>query len=207
MDARKIAIGTAVLAVLAIGNAGYNKAREEYGRFTRMVSSSLNRLGDGIDQAIATAKSAEKTSDSIRETIEGLRERLARLESSSLATMAAKQSEIDSLVDQLDKEQDRRAKAELDAEQATQSLKVMKQPQSVQTAGPKIVMHSGASCLPCQQWKRDVMPLWKSKGWTVEVIEESTTDRTWPWFEVFEGGRRYEVNGPLTQDSYSRVKR
>jgi hypothetical protein len=50
------------------------------------------------------------------------------------------------------------------------------------------------------------MPLWKSKGWAVEILEEQTTSKTWPWFEVFEGGRRYEVVGPLTLESYGRVK-
>jgi uncharacterized protein YfaS (alpha-2-macroglobulin family) len=205
MDKKFIAIGLAVVVLIG-GYKTYQKAGQEYARFSSVVLSSLCKLSEGIDEATRTARSARETSDSIRETVEGLRERLARLESSSVATVAAKQSEIDSLVDLLEKEQARRMQAELDAEQASQSAKVMSKPQVV-TAGPKIVMHSGAGCEPCERWKREQMPAWKAKGWTVEVIQETQSDRWWPWFEVYEGGKRFEVDGPLTLDSYNKAKR
>lgn len=207
MSNRYVVIVAVVLGLIA-GKTGYEKASQAFARFDAMLTTSFSKLGEGIDQAIATAKSAEKTSDTIRKTVDELKERLARLESSSAATVAGKQSEIDNLVDLLDKEQARRMQAELDNEQLLQSSKVMSKPaQQVVTAGPKIVMHSGAGCLPCQQWKRDVMPLWKAKGWEVQIIDEITSERTWPWFEVYEGGKRYEVNGPLTQESLMRAKR
>lgn len=74
--------------------------------------------------------------------------------------------------------------------------------------GPLIVMHTSAGCLPCEQWKRDQMPAWKAKGWEVKILPpETTSDKGWPWFEVYEGGKRTEVVGPLTLDSYMRAKR
>jgi hypothetical protein len=219
MDKRYIAIGIVGIVLLG-GYKLYERAGVEYSRFSGMVVASFGRVGEGIDQAIATAKSAEKTSDSMRETLEDLRNRVMRLESNNVeqvsrlsidaaAESSKSQATIDELIDQLDKETDRREQAELALEQAHQSLKLIRDSPANKALpiGPKIVMHSGPGCLPCQQWKRDVMPLWKSKGWAVEILEETTTDRTWPWFEVFEGGRRYEVVGPLTLESYGRVKR
>jgi hypothetical protein len=203
---------TAGFLALLLAYKGYEKASVEYSRFSNAVEKSFVALGEGIDQAVATAKSAEKTSDSIRETVQELRERVMRLETGNAEQVASltanSQATIDELINQLDKEANRREQAELELEQAQQSLKLIRDSPSSKALpiGPKIVMHSGPSCLPCQQWKRDVMPLWKSKGWSVEILEEQTTSKTWPWFEVFEGGRRYEVVGPLTLESYGRVK-
>lgn len=207
MQTKHLIIAVVVLALATIAKSAVDNMRADYARLSRMLSGSFAKVGEGIDQAIATAKSAEKTSDSAREILEDLRSRIVRLESASSTAMQAKQSEIDSLVDQLDKEQQRRTQAELTAEQATQSMQLMKKTPQVTTAGPRIVMHSGVGCGPCEQWKRDSMPAWRAKGWTVEVIEETKSDRWWPWFEIYEGGRRFEVDGPLTQESYNRAKK
>lgn len=220
MDKRYIAIGVIVGAVLLGGHKLYERVGVEYSRFSELMVASFAKVAEGIDEAKAAAKSARETSDSIRETIDELKGRLARLESNGVeqvsklsidaaAESSKNQATIDELVDQLDKETNRREQAELALEQAQQSLKLIRDSPANKALpiGPKIVMHSGPGCLPCQQWKRDLMPLWKSKGWAVEILEETTTDKTWPWFEVFEGGRRYEVVGPLTQESYSRIKR
>ncbi len=37
-------------------------------------------------------------------------------------------------------------------------------------------------------------------------VDEETTDKSWPWFEVYEGENRYEVVGPVTAESFSLVK-
>ncbi|MFO0940071.1 MAG: hypothetical protein U0930_04825 [Pirellulales bacterium] len=79
---------------------------------------------------------------------------------------------------------------------------------TVKTVKPKalIVMHTSPSCGPCRLWLRNELPRWRSVGWDFQKIDEETTDKTWPWFEVYEGEVRYEVVGPLTAESFSLAK-
>jgi hypothetical protein len=72
---------------------------------------------------------------------------------------------------------------------------------------PTIIMHSGASCGPCNDWKAKQMPVWLQAGWDVQVISELESDRMWPWFEVQDSdGTRFEVNGALTAESFRAAK-
>ena len=72
---------------------------------------------------------------------------------------------------------------------------------------PTIVMHSGASCGPCNDWKSKQMPVWLQAGWDVQVITEVESDRFWPWFEVQDSdGSKFEVDGQLTRDSFEKAK-
>ena len=72
---------------------------------------------------------------------------------------------------------------------------------------PTIVMHSGASCGPCNDWKAKQMPMWLQAGWDVQVITEVESDRMWPWFEVQDSdGTAFEVNGALTNDTFRAAK-
>ena len=68
-------------------------------------------------------------------------------------------------------------------------------------------MHSGQVCAPCSAWKASEKPKWEKAGWSVEVITETTTDRGWPWFEIYENGSLYIVDGPLTADKFEAAKK
>jgi hypothetical protein len=72
---------------------------------------------------------------------------------------------------------------------------------------PRIVMHSGASCGPCNQWKSKEQPKWERTGWTVDVITETDSPRAWPWFEIYDSdGSRFEVDGPLDNIKFKNAK-
>ena len=76
-----------------------------------------------------------------------------------------------------------------------------------QEVKPTIVMHSGASCGPCNDWKAKQMPAWKKQGWDVQVITEVESNRMWPWFEVCDSdGAKFEVEGALTGDTFRAAK-
>jgi len=87
-----------------------------------------------------------------------------------------------------------------------QAAKAIEPPREV--AKPTIVMHSGYSCGPCNAWIATEKAKWESSGWTVEVVKEAESKRLWPWFEVTErDGKRFEVDGPLTNDSFLAAKK
>jgi hypothetical protein len=72
---------------------------------------------------------------------------------------------------------------------------------------PTIIMHSGASCGPCNDWKAKQMPAWIKQGWDVQVITEVESNRMWPWFEVQDSdGTAFEVSGALTNDTFRAAK-
>lgn len=72
---------------------------------------------------------------------------------------------------------------------------------------PTVIMHSGASCGPCNDWKAKQMPMWIQAGWDVQVITEVESNRMWPWFEVQDSdGTAFEVNGVLTNDTFRAAK-
>jgi len=72
---------------------------------------------------------------------------------------------------------------------------------------PRIVMHSGASCGPCNIWKSKEQSKWEQVGWTVDVLNEIESTRSWPWFEIYDSdGSRFEVDGQLTRDSFEKAK-
>jgi len=75
------------------------------------------------------------------------------------------------------------------------------------TIKPRIVMHSGASCGPCNVWKSKEQSKWEQVGWTVDVLTEIESTRFWPWFEIHDSdGSLFEVDGPLTRDSFEKAK-
>lgn len=76
------------------------------------------------------------------------------------------------------------------------------------TIKPTIVMHSGPNCGPCIAWKANSKSTWDRAGWSIDVIEETETKRSWPWFEITDfDGLRFEVSGPLTVDAYYREQK
>lgn len=72
---------------------------------------------------------------------------------------------------------------------------------------PKIVMHSASWCGPCQRWKREAMPQWKSIGWQVDIVEDDATTQTVPWFEITDSdGTKFKSVGYLTRETFDRDK-
>ena len=72
---------------------------------------------------------------------------------------------------------------------------------------PTIIMHSGASCGPCNDWKAKQMPAWIRAGWDVQVLTEIASKRMWPWFEVRDAdGTSFEVDGALTVETFRAAK-
>jgi len=72
---------------------------------------------------------------------------------------------------------------------------------------PKIIMHSGHSCGPCNAWIARDMPRWIQSGWTVEVVKELDTGRSWPWYEITDrDGSQFQVDGPLNNTNFNASK-
>jgi hypothetical protein len=136
------------------------------------------------------------------------------------ARLAITQNKVDALADETDATveilgaaiQDLRelfAKLSSDAKPSLDQYKSTPEvtPEVAPEVKPRIVMHSGASCGPCNQWKSKEQSKWERVGWTVDVITETDSPRAWPWFEVYDtDGSRFEVNGPLTNDSFEKAK-
>ena len=146
-----------------------------------VISGEYTQLKSSIGQS--TRKVNELTEETkatvktIRETIDDLRGKFLRLE-----------SQYETLETQL------QAKAT--------------DPKPEPKIAPKIVMHSGVGCKPCNEWIANSMPSWKAQGWEVEVRKEIESTRRWPWFEVYmPDGKRFEVDGPLTLESYEKALR
>lgn len=168
------------------------------------IKNSLRDVRKQVLQSLKLADDAGKTLALVNRTIEDLRAKLLRLEMSSELS----QQQATELTGLLEQEQQKRIEAEQQAASSKQSLELIRDSPAnkVGPIGPKITMHSGANCEPCKRWKRDEMHKWTAKGWQVEVIEETSSKKLWPWFEICEGGRCYEVTGLLTAETYSRAK-
>jgi hypothetical protein len=72
---------------------------------------------------------------------------------------------------------------------------------------PTVLMYSAKPCGPCQKWKRESMPAWESQGWDVKVFEAETITQPVPRFEIFDGKRRFTVQGYLTKELYEQARR
>ena len=102
----------------------------------------------------------------------------------------------------------KRFKAEQSTPEVTQEVapEVPKQA-DLPRSKPTIILHSGASCGPCNDWKAKQMPAWTKQGWDVQVITEVESDRMWPWFEVQDSdGTRFEVDGALNSETFRAAK-
>jgi hypothetical protein len=179
-----------MIAALA-GALVLSRVNEEYNSLKASVA-------DAKVQSMGVVDDVRKILDSINKTIEELREKLFRLEAANKRLEQANQELMSSL--QRHEAQANKSKQEQPADPAPLVEPTVKPTQA------KIVMHSGANCEPCKIWKRDHMPDWKAKGWLVEVVDETSTSKGWPWFEICEGDVCYEVRGFLTADSYFRAK-
>ena len=124
------------------------------------------------------------------------------------ARLAITQAKVDALADETNATVEILGAAVQDLREVFARFKAEKQPQqSTPQVKPTIVMHSGASCGPCNLWKTKEQSKWERVGWTVDVLTEIESTRLWPWFEVYDtDGTRFEVNGPLTKDSFEKAK-
>ena len=125
------------------------------------------------------------------------------------ARIETTQRKLDTLADETNATVEILGAAIQDLRDVFQRFKAEQSPKQVDLlpSKPTIVMHSGASCGPCNDWKAKQMPVWTKAGWDVQVITEIDSNRMWPWFEVQDSdGTRFEVNGALTVDSFRAAK-
>jgi hypothetical protein len=124
------------------------------------------------------------------------------------ARLAITQAKVDALADETNATVEMLGAAIEDLREVFKRFKADTQ-HDTQQVKPRIVMHSGKGCAPCEKWKKESMQAWINVGWDVEVFEEKPEQATkrWPWFEVYDtDGSRFEVNGPLTRDSFEKAK-
>ena len=88
-----------------------------------------------------------------------------------------------------------------------QSEQPQEKPFEQQATESRIVMHSASWCGPCRTWKNSYMPRWIEQGWKVDVIEDDTTTRAVPWFEIYYNGKRFEATGLLDKVLFEKVTR
>lgn len=185
-----------VIALLAIGGyylgtIAYDKAKIVASR----VEQTQVKVENLADAATATFESARSTSESSRLMVDEFRKVVADL-TRRLSLAEGENAELQANMALMASANDTKI-AELQASLAAATAP----PKS-----PKIVMHSGPNCAVCLTWKANNKPAWEKQGWKVEVVEETTTDRGWPWFEVCENDKCYIVQGPLTIESLQKAK-
>lgn len=168
MNKKYVIVAIVIGALLFIGQ----QVKHEYNQAVANANLLRLQLTEAIETSTEAVKSFQATSDSIRETITEIKDRLARIESSQINQVSPKVA-----------------------------TKTEGKPSK-----PRIVMHSGDGCGPCNDWISKSMPSWKQQGWDVEILKELSSSRGWPWFEVYlSNGRRFEVDGPLTLESYDKA--
>lgn len=201
-----------IAAVALLGYFAFGEYRQFKSSFATTQQSVADLLGE-----------TKTTVASINDAIESLKKRLFRMEegfqsidsglakyleesaeahAASLNSALAKTQSDELQAEFVEKLQSQLLSAEKRAVEAEQSLQLIRD----SPAKPRVKMHAGKNCLPCEQWKQQQKPLWEAMGWKVEVIEETTTKKSWPWFEVCEGEKCYEFAGPVTLETLARLK-
>lgn len=126
------------------------------------------------------------------------------------ARLATTQNKVDALADETNATVEILGAAIEDLREVFKRFKAEQQPPKqadLPRSKPTIIMHSGASCGPCNDWKAKQMPAWTKQGWDVQVITEVASDRMWPWFEVYDSdGARFEVDGALNSETFRAAK-
>ena len=137
-------------------------------------------IGQSTQRVNELTDETKATVRTIRETIDDLRGKFLRLE-----------SQYETLETQLQ----------------TKVVEPAPEPEQ-KTITPTIVMHSGYSCAPCNNWIVNEKPKWEKSGWFVEVKKEIESTRSWPWFRITNRkGVEFEVDGPLTNDNFIDAQR
>lgn len=176
----------AVVGVI-VGCVAFQAASQEYRRIQRRIEVTQAKVDLVADESAAAIAD-------IRRVIASIVDRFAKATDSDLQFREMVSTELGRL------RQDLEAKpVEITKETIHEAPK---------KASCKIVMHSGSNCAPCNAWIMNSLPVWQSKGWEIEILKETETTRSWPWFEVYlPSGRSFEVDGPLTIESYERALR
>jgi hypothetical protein len=170
-------------------------------------------VAEARQEAISVARECKEAVAESRRLIADLRSRILRQEQDSKVALEQMSLKASMLQQQLQSifEADLKSKSNQDAinqdQETSNQIRDSPEPEvDVKPVLSKITMHSNIRCRPCTEWKSTELSKWQASGWQVEVIEETTTNKTWPWFEVCEGNRCYEVIGPLTATTLARAK-
>jgi outer membrane murein-binding lipoprotein Lpp len=184
MNQKNVLIGCG--AVLLFG--GVNAAKLEYVRIQTRIETTQKKVDDLADELKATTTTVHAAIKSITERFtKQLDERAMALEESMRGELYRIESKP----------------------VIVQHPKTTDEPKTFEPPiQPRIVMHSGYSCGPCNAWIATEKAKWDKAGWLVEVLKEVESKRAWPWFEIIErDGTKFEVDGPLTNDKFVTAKR
>jgi hypothetical protein len=166
-----------LIAALVVVYLGGSFISQEY-------ANIRNAIGETKQKADSVADETKQTIESIRQTIDDLRSKFKLLETQLSAKQQTQQNPVDDVAEVSDNGVD--------------DLPFNK---------PTVLMYSAKPCGPCQKWKRESMPAWESQGWDVKVFEAETITQPVPRFEIFDGKRRFTVQGYLTKELYEQARR
>jgi len=172
------------IVVLIVGFLAFQAASQEYQRIQKRIEATQAKVDRVADESAAAIAD-------VRRVIASIVDRFSKSNDSDLQFREMVGSELGKLRQEIEKP----------VEQPKETIQ-----EAPKKASAKIVMHSGENCAPCNTWIINLLPVWQSKGWEIEVVKESQSTRSWPWFEVYlPSGKRFEVDGPLTMESYERA--
>lgn len=156
-----IAAGAALLIWIGVN---------EYREVKSSVSEFQVKVVDAVDETSLLVQS-------IRKTINELREKLFALES-QYKTLEAKLAE---------------------SKQPPVEAKPKQKHAPVRT----LVMHTIPNCGSCNVWKSQHMQEWQSNGFEVQIVEDLGVLRSYPWFEIYDGDKpKREIEGVLPWKTY-----
>jgi outer membrane murein-binding lipoprotein Lpp len=183
MNQKTLLIGCGVVLLFA-GNA----ARTEYARITSRIETTQAKVDALADELAATTKTIHAAIRSITDRFtKAIDDKAMQLEESFRGEVYRIESKP----------------TIIEHPRTNEPIKTFEPPRQ-----PRIVMHSGYSCGPCNAWLATEKSKWEQSGWTIEVIKEVESTRGWPWFEIFDrDGKCFQVDGPLTNDKFQSTKR
>lgn len=193
-----------IAAVVLLGYFAFN----EYQQFKVSVALTRQSVADLLTETKTTVASVNDAIDQLKKRLFRMEETLQQQAASqnaeqlNLGLMKSSLEHVASEAESLRVENQLLSKRAVEAEQSLQLIRASPAPKVEQ----RVKMHSSKNCLPCAQWKQQQKPLWEAMGWQVEVIEETTTQKPWPWFEVCDGDKCYEFAGLVTLEALAKLK-
>lgn len=182
---------------LVVGFFVFQKASQEYQRIQKRIETTQAKVDRVADESAAAIAD-------VRRVIASIVDRFSKSIEVEKDFQSMVTSEVEKLRQEIDKRPIELPKEPVQEPANEPTKEVVKEPTPKATS--KIVMHSGYSCGPCNAWIAQSLPVWKSKGWEIEVLKEIDSTRSWPWYEVYlSNGKRFEVDGPLTIEAYDKA--
>ena len=183
MNQKTIIIAVAIILSLL----GYNAARTEYARIQSRIETTQAKVDALADELAATTKTIHAAIRSITDRFtKAIDDKAMQIEESFRSEVYRLESKPTII------------------EHPKQEPTVFEPPKQQ----PTIIMHSGYSCGPCNAWISTEQSKWEMVGWNVEIVKEVSSTRGWPWYEITDrNGKRFEVDGPLTNDNFQSCKR